>query len=125
MHTSKPMPMHTFPLHIHIQLIPDINTILNTKGRDNADHLQACQNTRLAKNLIYIKTWEIKLLDYYNVQMNLHMAMMSKKHPSNNKFSLFQSIDCDWIEKCHVLMVLKSAESQARAMIAGMLLYLQ
>jgi len=57
--------------------------------------------------------------------MNLRMAMMSIPHPSNNKFALFHTIDRHWIKKCHVLTVLKSAESYARAMIAGMLPYLQ
>jgi len=81
----------------------------------------------MVEKLIFIKMWEIKLLDYYNlnVQMNLHMAMMSLKHLTNNKFTLFHTIDCHWIEKCHILTVLKSAESQARAMIVGMLPYLQ
>jgi len=53
------------------------------------------------------------------------MAMMSLHHPTNEKFALFHTIDRHWIEKCHVLMVLKSAEAQARSMIAGMLPYLQ
>jgi len=75
----------------------------------------------------FIKSWEIELLDHYNlhIQMNLHMAMMSLKHPTNNKFALFHSIDRHWIKKCHVLTVLKLAELHARAMIAGMLPYLQ
>ncbi len=53
------------------------------------------------------------------------MAVMTLHHPTNKKFALFHSIDRHWIEKCHVLTVLKSAEAQARLMIAGMLLYLQ
>jgi len=88
----------------------------------------SCEHVRThCWQLIYIKTWEIKLLDHYNlhVQMNLCTVMMSLEHPTNNKFALFHSIDQHWIEKCHVLMVLKSTESQARAMIAGMLPYLQ
>jgi len=110
-----------------MRLVPEIDTILNTKGRANADRLRVCQNTWLAEKLAYIKTWEIELLDHYNrhIQMNLQMAMMSIPHPTNNKFALFHTIDRHWIEKCHVLMVLKSAESYARAMIAGMLPYLQ
>ncbi len=51
--------------------------------------------------------------------------MMTLRHPTNEKFALFHSIDRHWIEKCHVLTVLKSAEAQARSMIAGMLPYLQ
>jgi len=51
-YTSKPMAMHTFPLvHIQMQLVPEIDTILNTKGRDNVDQLWACQNTLLATYL--------------------------------------------------------------------------
>jgi len=57
--------------------------------------------------------------------MTLCMAMMSLRHPTNNKFALFHSIDNHWIKKCHVLTVLKSAEFQARAMSAGILPYLQ
>jgi len=74
-----------------------------------------------------IKTWEIKLLDHYSrqVKMSLCTAIMSLSHPSNNKFTLFHSIDRHWFEKCHVSTVLKLAESQACAMIAGMLPYLQ
>jgi len=110
-----------------MQLVLEIDTILNTKGRANADQLRVCQNTWLAEKLAYIKTWEIELLDHYNrhVHNYLCMAMMSIPHPTNNKFALFHTIDRHWIEKCHVLMVLKSAESYARAMIAGMLPYLQ
>jgi len=52
-------------------------------------------------------------------------TMMSLQHPTNNKFTLFHSIDRHWIEKYHVLTVLKLVESQAQAMIAGMLPYLQ
>jgi len=124
---SKPAPGHFFPLHIRMRLIPEIDMILNTKGRANADRLHACQNTWLAEKLVYIKTWEIELLDHYNlhIQMSLCMAMMSLSHPTNNKFALFHSIDRHWINKCHILTILKSAESQARAMIAGMLHYLQ
>ncbi len=57
--------------------------------------------------------------------MTLRMAMMTLHHPTNEKFALFHSIDWHWIKKCHVLTVLKSAEAQARSMIAGMLPYLQ
>jgi len=51
--------------------------------------------------------------------------MMSLLHPTNNTFALFHSINRHWIEKCHVLTVLKSAELHARVMITGMLPYLQ
>jgi len=127
LYTSKPTPGHKFPLGIRMWLVPKLDMILNTKGRANADRLWACQNTWLAEKVTIIKTWEIELLDHYNlhVQMSLRMAMMSLLHPTNNKFALFHSIDRHWIEKCHVLTVLKSAESHAWAMIVGMLPYLQ
>jgi len=127
LYTSKPSSGHAFPLGIRMRLVPELDMILNTKGRENADRLRACQNTWLAEKVTIIKTWEIELLDQYNlqVQMSLRTAMMSLPHPTNNKFALFHSIDRHWIEKCHVLTVLKSAESHARAMIAGMLPYLQ
>jgi len=120
-------PGHKFLLHICMRLVPELDSILNTKGRNNAERLWACQNTWQADKVKIIKTWEIKLLNHYNlhIKMSLQMAMMSLWHPTNNKFNLFHSIDRHWIKKCHVLMVLKSAESQARAMIAGMLPYLQ
>jgi len=126
-YTSKPEPGHFFPLQIRMRLVPEIDSILNTKGRSNAERLRACQNTWNAEKLAYIKTWEIELLDHYNLhlQMNLRTAMMTLRHPTNEKFALFHSIDRHWIKKCHVLMVLKSAEAQARSMIAGMLPYLQ
>jgi len=54
----------------------------------------------MVEKLIFIKTWEIELLDHYNlnVQMNLRMAMMSLRHPTNNKIALFHSIDRHWIK---------------------------
>jgi len=95
LYTSKLAPSHIFLLQIRMWLVPEIDTILNTKGRANTDRLRACQNTWLAEKLAYIKTWEIELLDHYNchVQMNLRMAMMSIPHPTNNKFALFHTID--------------------------------
>jgi len=49
---------------------------------------------------------------------------MSLQHPTNKKLTLLHSIDKHFQEKCHVLMVLKSAESLVHAMIAAMLPYL-
>jgi len=94
-YTSKLAQGHTFPLHIQMQLVLEIDTILNAKGWANVEWLRVCQNTWLAEKLIFIKTWEIELLDHYNlhIQMNLRMAMMSLKHPTNNKFALFHSIN--------------------------------
>jgi len=126
-YTSKPEPGHFFPLGIRMRLVPELDSILNTKGRANAERLRACQNTWNSEKLAYIKMWEIELLDHYDLktQTTLRKAMMSLSHPTNNKFALFHTIDRHWLEKCHVLTVLKSAEPQARAMIARMLPYLQ
>jgi len=117
---------HTFPLGIRMRLVPEIETVLNMKGRANVERLRACQNTWNTSKLAYIKTWEIELLDHYNgdLKLSLRGAMMTIKHPTNAKFNLFHSIDRHRLEKCHMLTVLKSAESAARAMIAAMLPYL-
>jgi len=77
--------------------------------------------------LTYIKTWEIELLDNRSglLGMSLRDAMMSICHPTNEKFALFHLIDKSWQETCHILMVLKTAESYAHAMISALLPYLQ
>jgi len=49
-------------------LVPELDMILNTKGQTNAECLHAYQNTWLAKKVMIIKTWEIKLLDHYNLR---------------------------------------------------------
>jgi len=56
--------------------------------------------------------------------MTLSDAVMVLRHPTNKKFNLFHTIDKHFCDKCHVLTVLKLAESQAHAMIAAMLPYL-
>jgi len=77
--------------------------------------------------LTFIKTWEIELLDSRSglLGMSLRDAMMSIRHPTNGKFALFHSINKSWREACHILTVLKSAESYAHAMISALLPYLQ
>jgi len=55
-YTSKLEPGHHFPLQIRMQLVPEIDSILNTKGRTNMECLCACQNTWNAEKLTYIKT---------------------------------------------------------------------
>jgi len=107
LYTNKPAPGHMYPLHIRMWLVPEIDSIVNMKGHANADRLHACQNTWTSEKLVMIKTWEIKLLDHYSrqVKMSLCTAIMSLSHPSNNKFTLFHSIDRHWFEKCHVLTV--------------------
>jgi len=49
---------------------------------------------------------------------------MSIPHLTNKKFTLFHSVDKSCFKACHILTVLKSAESYGRAMIAGLLPYL-
>jgi len=56
--------------------------------------------------------------------MMLWDAIMELHHPMNKHFNLSHSIDKHFRDQCYVLMVLKSAESQAHAMIAAMLPYL-
>jgi len=127
LYPSRPSDDHTFPLHIPMRLVPEINSVLNLKGCKNVDKLHACQNNWNQMKLTYIKTWEIELLDSHSGLLSLLLrdAMMSIHHPTNEKFALFHSIDKSWREACHILMVLKSAESYAHAMISALLPYLQ
>jgi len=110
-----------------MRLVPEIDSVLNLKGQKNVDKLQACQNNWNRTKLTYIKTWEIELLDSHSglLGMSLRDAMMSIRHPTNEKFALFHSIDKSWRETCHILMVLKSVESYAHTMISTLLPYLQ
>jgi len=79
LYANNPEPGHKFPLHICMRLVLELDSILITKGRNKADRLHACQNMWLADKVMIIKTWEIKLLDHYNlhIKMNLRTAMMS------------------------------------------------
>jgi len=54
---------HKFPLHVRMRLVLEMDAVLNVKGCQNANKLQACQHTWLSGKLIQIKTWEIELLD--------------------------------------------------------------
>ncbi len=126
LYTSKPQTNHQFPLHIRMRLVPEIDAVLNTKGRQNVEKLRSCQKTWLSGKLVQIKTWEIELLDDKSniLGMTLRDAMMDLHHPTNKKFALFHTIDKHFRDACYVLTVLKSAESHAHAMIAAMLPYL-
>jgi len=126
LYASKTAANHQFSLQIWMHLVLELDAVLNTKGQQNVDKLQACQNTWMSGKLIQIKTWEIKLLDdeSEDLGMMLHNAMMELKHPTNKKITLFHMIDKHLCEKCHALMVLKSTELQAHAMITTMLPYL-
>jgi len=85
LYTSKPSVDHKFPLHIQMHIVPEMDTVLNTKGWQNVDKLWACQNTWLSGKLIQIKTWEIKLLDNESnkLGMTLRDAMMDLCHLTN------------------------------------------
>jgi len=126
LYASRTTPGHKFPLNVWMYLVPELDTVLNNKGRKNVDKLCTCQNTWLSGKLSMIKTWEIELLDDLDkdLKMSLHDAMMEICYPTNPKFALFHLIDKHFWEKCDVLTVLKSAESHANTMIAAMLLYL-
>jgi len=50
---------HIFPLHICMQLVPEIDSVLNLKGRKNIEKLCTCQNTWNCTKLTFIKTWEM------------------------------------------------------------------
>jgi len=101
--------------------------VLNTQGRRKIDKLQACQVTWMTSKLVTLKTWEIEFLDETNKYMGVSLrdAMMSLKHPSNPRFSLFHLIDKHWKDNCYLITCLKSADSLAHAMIAALLPYLK
>jgi len=44
LYASKMEEDHNFALGIQMHLVPEIDMILNTKGRKNAEKLWACQN---------------------------------------------------------------------------------
>jgi len=126
LYASKTSKDHKFPLHIWMHLVPKMDAVLNTKGWQNVDKLQACQNTWLLGKLIQIKTWEIEFLDDESKElcMTLRDVMMDLRHRLNKRFNLFHLIGKHFCKKCHVLTMLKSMESQAHTMIAVMLPYL-
>jgi len=76
---------HIFPLHIQMQLDPEIDTVLNTQGQHNIDKLCACQATWTTAKLVTLKMWEIEFLNKCNWEMGMSLqdAMMSIKHPTN------------------------------------------
>jgi len=45
LYPSKPGEDHTFPMGIQMQLVPEIDLVLNQKGRKNVEKLCACQNS--------------------------------------------------------------------------------
>jgi len=96
LYASKPVDGHMFPLNGRMWLVPEIDTILNTKGQANIKCLWACQNTWNMLKLVFLKMWEIELLGHYNVhtKINLRLAMMQIKYSTKAKFNLFTpSID--------------------------------
>jgi len=117
---------HWFPLHIQMCLVLEIDSVLNTQGRQKIDKLRACQATWTMTKLVLLKTWEIEFLDKRNPKMGMSLrdAMMAIKHPANPHFSLFHSIDQHWKDDCYVVTCLKLADSLAHVVIAALLPYL-
>jgi len=64
---------HMFPLHIRMRLVPEIDSVLNTQGRQKIDKLRACQATWTTTKLITLKTWEIEFLDERNKDMGMSL----------------------------------------------------
>jgi len=62
LYTSKPELGHDFPLQIRMQLVPELDSILNTKGQMNAERLRVCQNTWLAKKQLSSKPGRLNSL---------------------------------------------------------------
>jgi len=54
LYKSHPIMDHVFPLHVWMQLVPEIDLVLNIKGRKNVEKLHACQNTWNKTKLTYI-----------------------------------------------------------------------
>jgi len=125
--TSCPSLDHIFPLHIQMHLVPKIDSVLNIKGWKNVEKLHACQNTWNKSKLVYIKMWEIELLDSQSGILGLSLwdVMMAIHHPTNPKFALFHLINKLWWETCYILAVLKSTELYMHAMILALLPNLQ
>jgi len=78
LYTNNPTINHQFPLHIRMRLVPEMDAVLNTKGRQNVDKLRACQHTWMSGKLVQIKTWEIELLDDESEELGMTLcdAMM-------------------------------------------------
>jgi len=55
LYESCPSLDHVCPLHVWMQLVPDIDSILNIKGQKNVEKLHACQKTWNKTKLMYIK----------------------------------------------------------------------
>jgi len=82
-HSAKPQLMelytgnvsidHSFPLHIWMWLVPEIDSVLNTQGQCKINKLSACQATWTMTKLIMLKTWEIKFLDEHNPVMGVSL----------------------------------------------------
>jgi len=89
-----------------MHLVPEIDSVLNTQGRQKIDKLRAYQATWMTTKLITLKTWEIEFLYKQNWEMgmSLHDAMMSIKHTANPRFSLFHSINKHWKDDCSVIL---------------------
>jgi len=67
---------HSFPLHMQMRLVPEIDSVLNTQGCQKIDKLRACQVTWSTSKLTLLKTWEIKFLDKHNPKMAFLFTML-------------------------------------------------
>jgi len=101
-------------------LVPEIDTIISTKGQKNTEKLHACKNTLNMFKLTIIKTWEIELLDHFHLKIKLsfHSSNDVIFHPSHKTVPL---TDKSNIKTCHTITVLKLAKSYGCTMIAGIL----
>jgi len=109
LYASKTAKDHEFLLGIHMQLVPEINTILKTKGWKNVEKLWACQNAWNTLKYTTIKILEFEMLDYFHTGINLLLcqATLLMPCPTNKKFTLFHSINKSHFKTCHSLTVLR------------------
>jgi len=84
-----------FPLQICMQLVPEMDTVLNTKGQKNVNKLCACQNTWDSSKLIYIKTREIELLDDQNEKTLDVIVGCNDRFAISYKFEIY-FVPFDW-----------------------------
>jgi len=63
---SKTAADHKFPLpHLCMQLVPEEDVYSTPKVQEILTNYGHAKNTWTTSKLVYIKTWEIELLDYY------------------------------------------------------------
>jgi len=94
---------HQFPLSIWMHLVLEIDSFFNQKGPKNVETLQACQNSWSTSKLIFVKAWEISMLDLKSdiLKLMLWQAIMTIWYPTNKKFALFHF----WLIKCSSIAI--------------------